>query len=109
MGIIGRAEGDFRASVSRGGEPSFRSFHDGSCKLGFFTRATSSACSNPIERVSRRTKWRRPYRKAGDNGLLALIRAPDEIFSDYHFSAYRNSYLSVNGCTTRRPQLPPAP
>ena len=32
------------------------------------------ARSNLIERVSRRAKWRRPYRKAGDNELLALIR-----------------------------------
>ena len=39
------------------------------------------ARSNLIERVSRRAKSRRPYRKAGDNELLALIRrlvaAPD--------------------------------
>ena len=32
------------------------------------------ARSNLIERVSRRAKSRRPYRKAGDNELLALIR-----------------------------------
>ena len=32
------------------------------------------AGSNLIERVSRRAKSRRPYRKAGDNELLALIR-----------------------------------
>ena len=32
------------------------------------------ARSNLIERVSRRAKWRRPYRKAGDDELLALIR-----------------------------------
>ena len=32
------------------------------------------ARSNLIERVSRRAKWRRRYRKAGDNELLALIR-----------------------------------
>ena len=34
------------------------------------------ARSNLIERVSRRAKSRRPYRKAGDNELLALIRRP---------------------------------
>jgi transposase InsO family protein len=32
------------------------------------------ARSNLIERVSRRAKSRRPYRKAGDDELLALIR-----------------------------------
>ena len=32
------------------------------------------ARSNLIEHVSRRAKWRRPYRKAGDDELLALIR-----------------------------------
>ena len=32
------------------------------------------ARSNLIERVNRRAKSRRPYRKAGDNELLALIR-----------------------------------
>ena len=32
------------------------------------------ARSNLIELVSRRAKSRRPYRKAGDNELLALIR-----------------------------------
>ena len=32
------------------------------------------ARSNLIERASRRAKSRRPYRKAGDNELLALIR-----------------------------------
>jgi putative transposase len=32
------------------------------------------ARSNRIERVSRRAKSRRPYRKAGDDELLALIR-----------------------------------
>jgi hypothetical protein len=32
------------------------------------------ARSNLIERVSRRAKWCRPYSKAGDNELLALIR-----------------------------------
>ena len=32
------------------------------------------ARSNLIERVSRCAKSRRPYRKAGDNELLALIR-----------------------------------
>ena len=32
------------------------------------------ARSNLIDRVSRRAKSRRPYRKAGDNELLALIR-----------------------------------
>ena len=32
------------------------------------------ARSNLIERVSRRGKSRRPYRKAGDDELLALIR-----------------------------------
>ena len=31
------------------------------------------ARSNLIERVSRRAKSRRPYRKAGDDELLALI------------------------------------
>ena len=31
------------------------------------------ARSNLIERVSRRVKSRRPYRKAGDDELLALI------------------------------------
>jgi hypothetical protein len=31
------------------------------------------ACSNLIEQVSRRAKSRRPYRKAGDDELLALI------------------------------------
>jgi putative transposase len=34
----------------------------------------SVARSNLIELVSRRAKSRRPYRKAGDNELLALIR-----------------------------------
>ena len=33
------------------------------------------ARSNLIERVSRRAKSRRPYRKAGDNELLAQARA----------------------------------
>ena len=32
------------------------------------------ARSNLIELVSRRAKSRRPYRKAGDNRLLALVR-----------------------------------
>jgi putative transposase len=32
------------------------------------------ARSNLIERVSRRAKSRRPYRKAGDDELLVLIR-----------------------------------
>ena len=32
------------------------------------------ARSNLIEHVSRRAKWRRPYRKAGDDELFALIR-----------------------------------
>jgi putative transposase len=36
------------------------------------TRAV--ARSNLIELVSRRARWRRPYRKAGDDELLALIR-----------------------------------
>ncbi len=33
------------------GEPSFRSFHDGSCKLGFFTRATSSASLTRLKQL----------------------------------------------------------
>src|ERR1700722_1993287 len=44
------------------GKPSFRSFHDGSCKLGFFTRATSRASlrisTSMVLRPSRRSSSR---------------------------------------------------
>ena len=46
------------------------------------------ARSNLIERVSRRAKWRRPYRKAGDNELLALIRRMVDERPTYGVSAY---------------------
>jgi hypothetical protein len=46
------------------------------------------ARSNLIERVSRRAKSRRPYRKAGDNELLALIRRLVDERPTYGLSAY---------------------
>ena len=47
------------------------------------------ARSNLIERVSRRAKSRRPYRKAGDNELLALIRRLVDERPTYGYRQYR--------------------
>ena len=54
------------------------SCHHGTSEGRFAMKAVADtlavARSNLIELVSRRAKLRRPYRKAGDNELLALIR-----------------------------------
>ena len=51
------------------------------------------ARSNLIERVSRRAKSRRPYRKAGDNELLALIRRLVDERPTYGYRHIRPQWL----------------
>ena len=51
------------------------------------------ARSNLIERVSRRAKSRRPYRKAGDDELLALIR---RLVDERPTSGYRRIRRLIN-------------
>src|SRR6202040_3928798 len=47
---------------------------EGGCAMKAVADTLAVARSNLSERVSRRAKSRRPYRKAGDDELLALIR-----------------------------------
>ena len=62
------------------------------------------ARSNLIERVNRRAKWRRPYRKAGDNELLALIRRLGDERPTYGYRRIRR--LPVEWLSRSTPQLP---
>ena len=71
---VAQALGDSRAGKKTELAAAIMERSEGRFAMKAVADTLAVARSNLIERVSRRAKSRRPYRKAGDNELLALIR-----------------------------------